>query len=146
MRQVIGDYYTWSLHSQNVFLIWLSICPWDITWANQINRQYTQDFSAVAHPPCVGRSQGTKWTAIKEDEWGIWISHPGSPHYMSYSFFKPSSAYQGFPVRLYHSSGKTTVSQENKTYMYDAAVISSWKIKGLFLLIDLTNFWCNNEH
>lgn len=32
--------------------------------------------------------------------------------------FKPSSAYQGFPVELYHSSDKTTISQEKKVIFF----------------------------
>lgn len=74
---------------ENMILITGSLSLRDITWADQINRQYSEDFSSVAHPPCVERPQGTKWTAIKEDEWGIWISHPGPPHYMSNSFLNP---------------------------------------------------------
>lgn len=72
-----------------VFLITGCLSQRDVTWADQINRQYAEDFSGVAYPPCVERPQGTKWTAIKEDEWGIWISHPGPPHYMSNSFLNP---------------------------------------------------------
>lgn len=110
-----------------MLLITGSPSPRDITWTDQINRRYSEDFSSVAHPPCVERPQGTKWTAIKEDEWGIWISHPGPPHYMSNSFLNPHQHSRDFQcsfataqTRLQSPKGGESPSSLS---LFDAAVI-----------------------
>lgn len=111
---------------KNVFFITGCLCRWDITCADQINRQYTEDFSSVAHPPCVERPQGTKWTAIKEDEWGIWISHPGSPHYMSYSFLNPHQHSRDFHCSFTTAQARLQSPERKKKSLFslhDAAVI-----------------------
>lgn len=69
---------------KNVLLINAWLLLWGATWTDQINKQYAEDLFSVVHPLCVDWPPETKWTAIKEDERGIWISHPGSPHYMSH--------------------------------------------------------------
>lgn len=109
-----------------MFLITHCIFFWAITWTDQINRQCTEDFSRIAHPPCVEQPQGTEWTAIKEDEWGIWISHPGSPHYMSYSFLNPHQHSRDFHCDFTATQARWQSPKRKKNLLFlplhDAAV------------------------
>ncbi len=117
-----------------MFFITGCLSRWDITWADQINRQHTEDFSGVAHPPCVERPQGTKWTAIKEDEWGIWISHPGSPHYMSYSFLNPHQHCRDFQCGFITAQARLQSPKRKKKILFlYCCHLSAHENKGLLI-------------
>lgn len=92
---------------ENMLFINAWLLLWSATWTDQINRQYSEDFFSVAHPLYVDCPPETKWTAIKEDEWGIWISHQGSSHYMSH--FIRNSHQHGRDIQ---GCFNTVVSQE----------------------------------